>query len=109
MYVINRAWAGCYTACAELLLVAGIIAVLVESLTIAPDTLGYVSTVVRNSRYLHVKPTSGAMTGPERARRLGETKVMMQDVKADHPQVGKIALGLKTDQAVKLSLNRLYR
>lgn len=78
------------------------------SITVAPDTFGYVSTVARNSRYLHVKPTSSAMTGAERARKLANTKVMMQDVKAN-ADVGKIALGLKTDKAVQLQSNRMYK
>jgi hypothetical protein len=90
------------------LLLAGVISVVVESITVAPDTLGYVSTVARNSRYLHVKPTSGAMTGPERARKLADTEVMIQDVKAN-AGVGKIALGLKSDKAVRLQVDRLYR
>lgn len=48
------------------------------------------------------------MNGAERARKLANTKVMMQDVKAN-ADVGKIALGLKSDKAVQLQANRLYR
>lgn len=108
VFKLSWPWSIAFLVSTVLLLLAGIISVVIESITVAPDTLGYVSTVARNSRYLHVKPTSGAMTGAERARKLADTKVMMQDVKA-HADVGKIALGLKSDKAVQLQANRLYR
>lgn len=108
VYLVSVPWAIAFLVSTVLLLLAGIISVIVESVTVAPDTLGYVSTVARNSRYLHVKPTSSAMNGAERARKLANTKVMMQDVKAN-ADVGKIALGLKSDKAVQLQANRLYR
>ncbi|KAH8668960.1 hypothetical protein BX600DRAFT_461031 [Xylariales sp. PMI_506] len=79
-------------------------------MTIAPDVLGYVSTVARNSRYLHLPKSklNSAMSGGERAKVLGSTKVMMQDVKAG-ADVGKIALGLKHENAQKLKPGRMYR
>jgi hypothetical protein len=108
VYMIKKPWAAFFMVCTGLLLFFGVAGVIVESRTVAPDTLGYVSTVARNSRYLHLKPTSGAMSGPERARKLADTKVMLQDVKAK-AGVGKIALGLKSENAVKLRYDRLYR
>lgn len=108
IYQIVRPWAWAFLVSTVLLLLAGVAAIVVESVTVAPDTLGYVSTVARNSRYLHVKPTSGAMTGAERARKLADTNVMLQDVKAG-ANVGKIALGLKSEKAVRLQADRLYR
>ncbi|KAH8652168.1 hypothetical protein BX600DRAFT_89308 [Xylariales sp. PMI_506] len=108
VYFLSVPWISCFMICTGILLAAGVISIIVESMTVAPDTLGYVSTVARNSRYLHVKQTSGAMSGAERARKLAETKVMMQDVKS-RADVGKIALGLKHENAVKLQADRLYR
>jgi hypothetical protein len=108
VYVIVWAWAGVYIACSALLLLAGVASVIIESRTVAPDVLGYVSTVARNSKYLQVKKTSSAMPGPQRARMLGETKVMMQDVKPG-ADIGRIALGMKHEKAEKLKPGRLYR
>lgn len=108
VFQLSWPWTITFIVSAVLLLIAGIIGVIVESVTVAPDTLGYVSTVARNSRYLNVQPTSGVMSGAERARKLANTKVMLQDVKAG-ADVGKIALGLKTEKAVQLQANRLYR
>jgi hypothetical protein len=109
IYQLSYPWVSTMLASTIVLLLVGIASIALESMLVAPDTLGYVSTAVRNSRYLHLpKTTTGAMSGNQRARQLGRYKVMMQDVKPDEP-VGKIALGLKTDNAKKLAAGKLYR
>lgn len=108
VYYISVGWVIGYFVCAGLLLVAGTLSVIVESMTVAPDVLGYVSTVARNSKYLQLPKTNSAMSGGERARVLGTTKVMMQDVKAK-ADIGRIALGLKHENAEPLKPGRLYR
>ena len=108
IYTISAPWVAVFVTCTAALLFAGTISVVVESMTVAPDVLGYVSTVARNSRYLHLPKTNSAMSGGERARQLGGVKVMMQDVKAN-ADVGKIALGLKHESAERLKAGRLYR
>ncbi|KAH8902051.1 hypothetical protein BR93DRAFT_362954 [Coniochaeta sp. PMI_546] len=108
VFFISPGWVIGYFLCAGLLLIAGTLSVIVESMTVAPDILGYVSTVARNSKYLQLPKTNSAMNGGERARVLGETKVMMQDVKAK-ADVGRIALGLKHEKAEPLKPGRLYR
>lgn len=108
VYVINGPWLAGFTVCAAILFLAGLAGVVVESMTVAPDVLGYVSTVARNSRYLQLPKTSSAMSGGERAKTVGGVKVMMQDVKGK-ANVGKIALGLKHENAQRLVAGRLYR
>ncbi|KAB5518905.1 hypothetical protein GE09DRAFT_506976 [Coniochaeta sp. 2T2.1] len=108
VYFISIGWVIGYFLCAGMLLVAGTASVIVESMTVAPDILGYVSTVARNSKYLQLPKTNSAMNGGERARVLGGTNVMMQDVKAK-ADVGRIALGLKHVNAQPLRPGRLYR
>ncbi len=108
-YQTDKVWVGILFACTISLFLVGLASILIESRLVAPDTLGYVSTTVRNSRYLTLpKSTTGAMSGSERARRLGTLEVMVQDVKAQ-AEVGKIALGLKTESAERLKAGRLYR
>ncbi|KAB5563194.1 hypothetical protein GE09DRAFT_773371 [Coniochaeta sp. 2T2.1] len=107
-YRISPGWLAAFTVCAAILFLAGLAAVVVESMTVAPDVLGYVSTVARNSRYLQLPKTSSAMSGGERAKTVGGVKVMMQDVKGN-ANVGKIALGLKHEKAQRLVPGRLYR
>ena len=109
VFRLDWRWVGVLLACVVVLLAIGAISVALESVLVAPDTLGYVSTIARNSRYLHLPRTAtGAMSGSERARKLGSVNVMMQDVKAN-AEVGKIALGLKHEKAQKLRPGRLYR
>jgi len=108
VYYISVGWVAGYFVCAGLLLIAGTLSVIIESMTVAPDILGYVSTVARNSKYLQLPKTNSAMNGGERARVLGGTKVMMQDVKAK-ADIGRIALGLKHENAEPLKSGRLYR
>ena len=48
------------------------------------------------------------MSGPERARVLGDVKVMMQDVKPGS-SVEKIALGTVSEGTERLKAGRLYR
>jgi hypothetical protein len=110
VFAVDRAWAIVFLVCVVILLVAGVISVTIESMTVAPDTLGYVSSVARNSRHLQLPKTkvNSAMSGGERAKVLGSTMVMMQDVKPDQ-QVGRIALGMKHKGAKKLEPGRLYR
>ncbi|OIW29791.1 hypothetical protein CONLIGDRAFT_345385 [Coniochaeta ligniaria NRRL 30616] len=108
IYVISGPWLAAFSVCAAILFLAGLAGVAVESMTVAPDVLGYVSTVARNSRYLQLPKTSSAMSGGERAKTVGGVRVMMQDVKGN-ANVGKIALGLKHEKAQRLVPGRLYR
>jgi hypothetical protein len=110
VYRVDKRFAGLALGGSIFLLLVGAASVLLESMLVAPDTLGYVSTAVRNSRYLHLAKykVDGTMGGPTRARALRDIEVMMQDVKSD-AEVGKIALGQKTDKAVRLVNGRVYR
>jgi hypothetical protein len=108
IYRVYAGWMVLYFSCTGLLLIAGTFSVILEYKTVAPDVLGYVSTVARNSRYLHLPKTSSAMSGGERARKLGGFEVMMQDVKGN-ADVGRIALGMKHEGAQKLRPDRIYR
>jgi hypothetical protein len=110
VFVVDPKWLVVLFVCTLLLQLLGLASVIVESRVVAPDVLGYVSTVARNSRYINVPKAklNGAMSGSERARTLGGTEVMMQDVKAG-AEVGKIALGVKHDKAERLRPGRIYR
>ncbi len=93
------------------LVLLGIVSIALESRLLPPNTLGYVSSVARNSRYIRLPPTDtgGFLNGSERACRLGDVEVMMQDVHADNPAMGKISLCTKTPEAKILEIERLYR
>jgi hypothetical protein len=94
--------------CAVMLLLIGIVGVLLESKTIAPDILGFASNLARQNRYVKLPKVDGRMSGGERARRLKEVRVMMQDVRGGE-EVGKIVLGNANESAERLRPGRLYR
>ena len=109
IFKLDWRWVAVFLTSVIILLIVGIASVVLEGMLIAPDVLGYASTLARNSRYLHLPKTAAKpMSGPERARAIGGVKVMIQDVKPDK-DVGKIALGLKHDRAEALKPGRLYR
>ncbi|KAK0620831.1 hypothetical protein B0T14DRAFT_522226 [Immersiella caudata] len=109
VFKLDWRWVAVFLTSVIVLLLVGIASVVLEGMLIAPDVLGYASTLARNSRYLHLPKTAAKpMSGPERARAIGGVKVMIQDVKPDK-DVGKIALGLKHDRAEPLKPGRLYR
>lgn len=109
IFKLDWRWVSVLLVSVIVLLVVGIASIILESFLIAPDVLGYASSLARNNRYLHLpKTATNPMSGPERARTLGGVSVMIQDVKPDKA-VGKIALGLHHDRAEKLKPGRLYR
>jgi hypothetical protein len=108
VYKVNKGWLAGVLITALLLVGVGAISIIIESMTVAPDTLGYISTAARNSKYIELPPTSSDMSGPERTLKIGSTPVMMQEVKAK-AGFAKIVLGNKHDDAVPLKPGRLYR
>jgi len=113
-FVLQPIYAALYIVCAALLLLGGALGVFIESRTVAPDVLGYVSTVVRNSRHLRLPAAKAGglrtgMDGGERACQLKDVEVMMQDVSKPDATTGKIALGMKKENARPLRRDRLYR
>jgi len=108
-FVLDWRWIGVLLASSIVLLIIGVASIILESFLIAPDVISYVSSLVQNSRCLHLSKTAAKpMSGAEKARTIGSVSVMIQDVKLDKA-VGKIALGLHYDWAEKLKPVRLYR
>lgn len=108
VYVVQAPYLALLYICSVSLFLLGVISVIIESRIVAPDVLGYASTVARNSRYLHLPAMAPGMSGADRVRKFGGTVVMMQDVKKDAP-VGKIALGNKKQDSAPLRVDRPYR
>lgn len=71
-----------------------------ESKAVGPHVLGYASSTVKNNKYIDA-PIISAMSGAEKAIVLGDSKVIMQNVRAGD-QVGKIVLGSYSKGAAKL-------
>lgn len=106
LWGINWEFIAIFEFCALILLLLGLAGIVLESRTIAPDVLGWVSNLSRQSRYVKlpkVEGEDGVMSGAERARKLADTKVMMQEVR------GRIVLGSVTEGAARLEKGKVYR
>ena len=75
VYAVNQAWiAGCIISCL-VLLVGGILSVIFVHLAKGPEVLGYVSTAVRDSKYVRMPQEAGQMGGMDLTRVIGEQRV----------------------------------
>lgn len=108
IYITNWGWFAALQLCSAALLIAGIFSIWWDARTVSPDVLGFASSVVRKSKYVQLPPVASSASGPERARALGDVRVMMQDVKPSAP-VGRIALGTFSPNAKRLEAGRSYR
>jgi hypothetical protein len=108
LFQIDWAFIAVFECCSLALLLVGIAGILLEMRTISPDILGFASSVARHSKYVKLPHVDGTMSGGERARRLGDVRVMMQDVRSE-AEVGKIVLGTVNEGAVRLRPGRLYK
>lgn len=105
---ISVAWIATYFLCAAVMLATAAASIILDPLTIVPDMLGYASTLARKSRYVDLPKVNSSMSGAERARILGDHRVMMQDVRPQ-ASVGKVALGTAHPSAKRLEKGRDYR
>jgi hypothetical protein len=107
MFVTQWGWLAALIICSTTLLFAGIFSIWWDARTVSPDVLGFASSVVRKSRYVQLPKVDTVASGAERARKLGEVRVMMQDVKPA-AKVGRIALGTAHPNAKRLVPGRKY-
>ncbi|KAH0430250.1 hypothetical protein CcaCcLH18_07923 [Colletotrichum camelliae] len=92
VYVLDEAWVAIYFVSTLIMLLAAIGGVVIRYYTIAPQILGYVGSLVRDSPYFAdmVPRWKSTESGEEISRRLGDVKVGVFDVEPDK-DVGRIA------------------
>jgi hypothetical protein len=108
VYAISWGWIAALFVCSGILLIASVASMIMDSRTIVPDMLGFASSLARKSKYVDLPKVNSSMSGAERARLLGDHRVMMQDVKPEAP-VGRVALGSAHAKAKRLEKGRPYR
>jgi hypothetical protein len=108
IYVINWRWLSVFAICSGVLLLVGTAGVLLEMRTVRSDILGFASSLARHSKYVKLPPSDGTMSGAERARILGDTRVIMQDARPS-AEIGKIVLGTDSEGVQRLRHGRQYR
>ncbi|KAK3364704.1 hypothetical protein B0T25DRAFT_514332 [Lasiosphaeria hispida] len=94
-------------ACLVMFVVA-CIGALLNWRTEAPDILGYVSTMTRDSPHVSVSEGGSALDGIDRARLLKELRVQIQDVRP-HDGVGYLAVASVEGPAKLPVADRMYQ
>ncbi|PVH89609.1 hypothetical protein DL98DRAFT_647344 [Cadophora sp. DSE1049] len=112
VYSCNRGWLGALIVSSLLLFVAGVVGTTLKYMSIGPDVLGYVSTLVAHDPYTFEASQRGntAMDGLERARYMHGIQIRLEDVR-EREQVGHIAVATvsgRGDSARKLKIGRIY-
>ena len=92
VYIANKWHAVVLLLITLFLQLAGLATMLLTAVIRAPNVLGFVSSLTRDSPYLApiVPPGGSMLDGAERARVLGDVRVRLVDVKPEEP-VGRIA------------------
>ncbi|KIW21298.1 hypothetical protein PV08_01878 [Exophiala spinifera] len=90
-YVIDWVWLGIYMACAILAFLAGLLALVIDYCTFAPDVLGRVSMVVKDNPFTPLPKGGSALDGHEFARKVMNMPVRFSDVRANE-SIGQVAL-----------------
>ena len=91
-YALDIPWIILYFVSVAIMFFAAVFSLIMHYRCHAPRILGYVSSLIRDSRYFHDHEIQGnsATDGTGMTRRVGHLKVMIADTKTDE-DVGKIA------------------
>lgn len=107
VYRVNWKWFGVLLSCSLVLLSAAYAGMALKYLSIAPDIIGYASSLTMLSPYVPT-PTGGTtLHGLERTALLHDLPVRLGDVCPDEP-VGAIALAANDGRVVRLDRSRWY-
>jgi hypothetical protein len=91
VYQASPLWVALLLVSSFTLLLLGILTIILHFTTAAPDVLGYVSTMTRDSSYFKDLPAATTLDGPTRSRALRNVRVQLADVKAEE-ETDRIAL-----------------
>ena len=110
VYRANRKWIGILIAATAILEIIAIASAVFEFITLAPDVLGYASSMVRDNVFVPQPQTGSALHGTERSKLLKDLRVQIADVWPDK-DVGYVAFSTvgRGSKWMPLSRQRVYR
>ncbi|KAF6795448.1 hypothetical protein CSOJ01_13419 [Colletotrichum sojae] len=74
-FVVSRLWIIVSVIAAVVLLAGGILSVVITHLTYGPEILGYVSTTIRNSKFIDLPSTTTWLDGTELTNEMNTTRI----------------------------------
>jgi len=110
VYRANRWWIGLLIASTIILEALAVASATFEFITLAPDVLGYASSMVRDNVFVPQQQTGSALHGTERSRLLKDLRVQIADVWPDR-DVGYVAFTTVGSRPrwTPLSRHRVYK
>lgn len=105
-YVVKRLWFTLYMASTIVMTLCAVVNIVLRGVTRAPDFLGSISALTRDSPFVDTPAGGSVMDGTERAKLLKGKWVRIQDVKPDD-DVGRIAFS-DAKGAGRLRVDRMY-
>lgn len=104
-YEVHLGWAVAFLAADAALFIVALYALWVKLRTDIPEILGYVSSLTRDSPYVsYPVPSPGStLDGTERARKLKDAWIRMEDVNRHNLEVGRLALTVTGDSSTPVA------
>ncbi|KAF3070034.1 hypothetical protein CFAM422_006564 [Trichoderma lentiforme] len=91
-YTVRWRWLALFVVAAATMALSALMSLFLTFQVRGPDVLGYVSTTIANSEYIHTgRRVESVMGGAERARVYGSIRLRLMDVHSEQP-VGFIAI-----------------
>lgn len=108
IYVLSKIWIVIYFVSASMLAAAAMAALFFRYSCRAPEVLGFVTSMTRDSEFFQgvTSHEDSTRTGPEVSKELAGTTIMVGDVWPDRA-VGRIAL-MPVGMGKRVKLDRLY-
>ncbi|KAF9882740.1 hypothetical protein FE257_005331 [Aspergillus nanangensis] len=109
VYQISLFWLIMFIVATVILQLCAVAAVFLKVRTLAPDILGYVSSLTRDNPFILLPTGGSSLSGSDRARRLQDLPVQLVDIDG-REAVGRIALAAVYGQRMhKLRKRRQYQ
>ena len=110
IYTIQISWIIIFFICTLLLFLATVFNAILGRLIMAPDIIGYVSTLTRDNSSISLPPGGSTLSGTERARLLKDKHIRLGDVCKDDGDIGylRVRLGDDTASLRKLTMDKVY-
>ncbi|KAF4625752.1 hypothetical protein G7Y89_g12413 [Cudoniella acicularis] len=111
-YIVDKLWLILYFLSSAILCFCAVLAIVIKWFVNAPDILGDISSLTRDSPFVKMpSPTGSALDGSERARLVKNERVRIRDVIGGNSPIGRIAFASEVENGtvgLKFMRGRLY-
>ncbi|EMD62876.1 hypothetical protein COCSADRAFT_161430 [Bipolaris sorokiniana ND90Pr] len=105
-YQLNKVWFLLYLLSAIVRVICALANIVLRTIIHIPDFLDSVSTLTRDSNYIHVATPGSTLNGIDRSKLLRDKHIMVQDVQPEN-EVGRLALS-DSLRSISVQQDRIY-